>query len=347
MTDVLAEWDDWLERTTDRLMDLDGRATTNASDVVRLDLAAAFVCRKAIAGRVEQVRAAPRDAAKLSAMPVLDPGGELVGQNLAEAATLLEKVLDRVAATIGRDEHEQQAVMADAARATTDLATATTLSEQLGQLGNRVAALRTQLGAAGRDPARLQAAADAIAVVRAELEAMGAERAAMLQQLSLLPDRVTDLRTKEASVRELAARCREKVTPAPPIAVPSVDALAPAPTEADLQGLTWPTARARLQPVLDQVTRFGAALAEAERRFSAPLTERDDLRGLLQAFRDKAGDHGIGERADIDAAYQAAKDVLWSAPCDLVSARALTQAYSTAVNAAIAASTGSSREVAR
>lgn len=347
MTDVLSQWDAWIGEATDRLMDLDGRAASTASDQVRLDLAAAFVCRKAIADRVEQIRKAPKDAARLAAQPVLDDRGELVGSDIADAATLLGKVLDRVAATVDRDQQQQSAILADAARATTDLATAMRLAESLGEMGNRVAALRTQFDAAARDPERLRVAADAIAAARADLVALDTERTSLMQRLAAMPERLAELRTREATVRELAARCREKVTPAPKIAVPSVDAVAAAPTDADLAGLTWPAVRGKVAPVLEQVERLGAALAEAERRFTAALTERDDLRGLLQAFRDKAGDHRLAERADIDTAYQAAKDVLWSAPCDLVSARELTQAYSTAVNAAIAAAAITSQEVAR
>lgn len=348
MSDVLGQWDAWIGEATDRLMDLDGRAAATASDQVRLDLAAAFVCRKAIADRVEQIRAAPKDAARLAAQPVRDDRGELVGTDIADAATLLGKVLDRVAATVDRDHQQQSAIFADAARATTDLATATRLADQLGEMSNRVSAVRSQFEAAGRDPDRLRAAADAIAAVRADLVSLDAERSSLLQRLAAAPAQVADLRIRETTVRELMARCREKVTPVPKLAVPSVDALAPVPTDADLAGLTWPTMRGKLTPVLDQIDRLGASLAEAERRFTAALTERDDLRGLLQAFRDKAGNHRIAERADIDGAYQAARDVLWSAPCDLVSARALTQAYSGAVNAAIAiaARTGS-QEVAR
>ena len=238
MTDVLGQWDAWIGEATDRLMDLDGRAGATATDQVRLDLAAAFVCRKAIADRVEQIRATPKQAAALAAQPVLDDRGELVGRDIAEAATLLGKVLDRVATTIDRDQQQQSAILADAARATTDLATATRLSEELGEMGNRVAAARTRFEAAGRDPERLRAAADDLASVRADLAALDTERTTMLQRLADLPARLDQLRAREAAVRELAARCREKVTPAPRIAVPSVDALGPAPTDADLAGLT-------------------------------------------------------------------------------------------------------------
>ena len=63
--------------------------------------------------------------------------------------------------------------------------------------------------------------------------------------------------------------------------------------------------------------RAGAALDEAARRFQAPLTRRDELRGLLQAFRDKAASAGLAEHEALDPLYTAARDTLWSAPCDL------------------------------
>ena len=75
---------------------------------------------------------------------------------------------------------------------------------------------------------------------------------------------------------------------------------------------------------------------ECRRRFQQPLDERDDLRGLLQSFRDKAGAHGFAESSDLEPLYRQAESLLWSAPCDVAAARPLVERYVAAVNAKIA-----------
>ena len=80
------------------------------------------------------------------------------------------------------------------------------------------------------------------------------------------------------------------------------------------------------------VDRAGAALDEAERRFRAPLARRDELRGLLQAFRDKAASAGLAEHEQLDPRYVAARDLLWAAPCDLADAEALVDEYVRTIN---------------
>ncbi|HRE01993.1 MAG TPA: hypothetical protein PLV68_11890, partial [Ilumatobacteraceae bacterium] len=84
---------------------------------------------------------------------------------------------------------------------------------------------------------------------------------------------------------------------------------------------------------LHRLDRLDAALAEAERRFRAPLAERDDLRGLLRAYNDKADESGLTEHPDLTVASRAAADLLWSAPCDLAEARRRVEHYIAAVNA--------------
>lgn len=59
---VLSQWDDWLAAATDRLMQLDERVTAVTGDPTSpaaLDIAAAFVCRKAIAARVDEPAPTP------------------------------------------------------------------------------------------------------------------------------------------------------------------------------------------------------------------------------------------------------------------------------------------------
>lgn len=65
----------------------------------------------------------------------------------------------------------------------------------------------------------------------------------------------------------------------------------------------------------------------------APLARRNELRGLLDAYRAKAGATGLGEDSDVDAIYDEARAALYTAPCDLETAAQLVGRYREAVNA--------------
>lgn len=77
-----------------------------------------------------------------------------------------------------------------------------------------------------------------------------------------------------------------------------------------------------------------AQVAEANR---GPVARRDQLRGLLAAYRAKASALGHAEDGRLDALHGAARDALYTAPCDLPGAERLVRAYQDAVNTAVAA----------
>ncbi|NED88647.1 hypothetical protein G3I76_52300, partial [Streptomyces sp. SID11233] len=50
---------------------------------------------------------------------------------------------------------------------------------------------------------------------------------------------------------------------------------------------------------------------------AAPLAIRAELRGRLDAYRAKVARHGLAEDTLLMERYDAARRMLWSAPCDL------------------------------
>jgi hypothetical protein len=66
---------------------------------------------------------------------------------------------------------------------------------------------------------------------------------------------------------------------------------------------------------------------------AAPVAHRNELRGLLEAFRAKAAARGRAEDEELDRVYAAAKDALYVAPCDVPAAEAMVREYVTMVNA--------------
>ena len=69
----------------------------------------------------------------------------------------------------------------------------------------------------------------------------------------------------------------------------------------------------------------------AERSAAALLGRRDELRGLLDAYQAKAARLGAAEDTELTARYQRARDLLWTAPCDLAAAAAAVTYYQQAI----------------
>ncbi len=91
----------------------------------------------------------------------------------------------------------------------------------------------------------------------------------------------------------------------------------------------------RLASELDVIGKQAAAVTkqcqEAEQAAAGLVGQRNELRGLLDSYHAMAGGLGAAENADLDAIYQQAKQLLWTAPCDLEAATAAVNGYQQAV----------------
>jgi hypothetical protein len=154
-----------------------------------------------------------------------------------------------------------------------------------------------------------------------------------------LAARIAELAAIERQVRATAEKCRDKITAPPRLAVPDIAALGavpPIPDGPDAPG-TWKATQAALTDYRERLERAAAALAEAGRRFTAPLTERAELRGLAEAYQAKAAAAGLAEDPAIGERFAALRSLLWRAPCDLAAARPLVAEYGRAVQVAVGA----------
>ena len=338
--EVLTQWDDWSARCTDQLFDLDTRATSVGTDADRLDVAAAFLGRKAIFDRIEQLRVAVQqggsDVVALSTRPLVDDQGGLVADNLSSAANLVDAVIAKVDQRLTAIEQADATVEKSMVAIVHDLAEADRLVEQLGMHAVQVAELRTRADTTDRTAVSLAALATDVLSMVAVLRSADRDRQRIVASLPGIPAKLDQLLAREVAVRAVVARCRDKVLPLPNLAVPAVAAIEPLDAAAVLSSMPWPAALAKLRPYLDRLDRLGAALDEVDHRFSLVLARRDDLRGLLQAYRGKAGAHGLAEDPLLEPTYRAAEAVLWSAPCNVDVAAPLVDAYTGAVNEAIA-----------
>ena len=92
---------------------------------------------------------------------------------------------------------------------------------------------------------------------------------------------------------------------------------------------------ARLDSELDltekQATAAAKACRDSQQQATALLDRREELRGLLDAYRARAAKLGGAEDSDLDARYDRARDLLWTAPCDLPAAADAVTGYQQAV----------------
>jgi hypothetical protein len=87
----------------------------------------------------------------------------------------------------------------------------------------------------------------------------------------------------------------------------------------------------RLSPLLDSLERDAEdELLRARESLSAvtaPLAVRAELRGRLDAYKAKVARHGMAEDPQLVERYDAARRMLWSAPCDLRAAEQAVLRY--------------------
>ncbi|MEV4347462.1 hypothetical protein AB0J83_23650 [Actinoplanes sp. NPDC049596] len=79
-----------------------------------------------------------------------------------------------------------------------------------------------------------------------------------------------------------------------------------------------------------------AALRDATTHNAGLLAARNELRGRLDAYHAKALSRGLGEQPALVLLHDAARTALYTAPCDLTTARAAVNAYQDALTATIA-----------
>jgi hypothetical protein len=153
--------------------------------------------------------------------------------------------------------------------------------------------------------------------------------------------RVGEIRTAVTAARAarddaVAAwqRAAEKIAASalpPPPAEPADLSARLAGLEPLLDGGRWPRLASELDRLDRELAAATAAFKEAERASVSALARRDELRGLLGAYKAKAARLGAIEDAVLARRYDGARDLLWTAPCDLIAAEAAVAGYQQAV----------------
>lgn len=351
--DETRRWRDDLKAV---LGSLDERAQlSSAPDAFTGDLTLAMSLSESIDRRTEDLirvwdggRVGDAELAQIAQLTwgrLPDPLGNPTAFSLIEASTLVAALESRLAARLDADPIAGSGVADRIAPLRATLVRCRRLAATLGRDTGEVEQLSELLDSAlgengdaarvGPEVNRILDAADAI---ERDLITLTTLRASVARDAAELASRVAELTTRQTAANATAELCREKILCPPRLAVPNLAALGPippVPPEAAAPG-TWSAAHSGLREYSDRLDRAAAALAEAHRRYAAPLAERAELRGLTEAYQAKAGAAGLAEDRTLDAEIAAVRSVLWQAPCDLETARPLVHTYGQAVQAAIA-----------
>jgi hypothetical protein len=98
-----------------------------------------------------------------------------------------------------------------------------------------------------------------------------------------------------------------------------------------MDGGRWPRLASELDLLDRELAAATASFREAERAAVSALARRDELRGLLGAYKAKAARLGAIEDTVLAERYDRARGLLWTAPCDLTAAEAAVVGYQQAV----------------
>ena len=150
------------------------------------------------------------------------------------------------------------------------------------------------------------------------------------RRIAEMAAKVATARTSETDAAQAIAEAQQK------IAADQLPAL-PATTEqlaSRLAGLgaikgagRWQHLAAELEAIDNESAAAAAQWRAAGQAAQALLDRRNELRGLLDAYRAKAASRGAAENIELAALYQRARDLLRTGPCDLTNAGDAVRLY--------------------
>jgi chromosome segregation ATPase len=203
------------------------------------------------------------------------------------------------------------------------------VAEVRAELDRLRAALNADpLGVALAEASRLRDRAAEVAARTAELAQV---RTGAVQRIAALRTAADAVRAACSDAQQARERVAVKIATVPPLP-PLSD---PAPRLAALDSMLAAGRWTRLSSELDLLERELAAAVDkfhqAERAVVSLLSQRDELRGLLDAYKAKAARLGGAENPGLSRLYDQTRDLLWTAPCDLTAAAAAVTSYQQAV----------------
>jgi hypothetical protein len=191
----------------------------------------------------------------------------------------------------------------------------------LGQRGGRV------------DTARLDRLRQRAAAAVSKADEMAALRDHADQRISAVATTVSAAREAWQDAMAARERAAAKIAAAALPQPPEVRGLADRLTELNALKAAgrWPRLASELDLLEGQAEAAAKGCRDAERQSTELMNRRDELRGLLDAYQARAAKLGGAEDSELEARYDRARDLLWTAPCDLSAAADAVTGYQQAV----------------
>jgi hypothetical protein len=283
----------------------------------------------------------PRAPSALARRDLSDTGRDLL--TVSTAVARMREAYTEITGVTSAAEQAWNSVAAPLDAAAADLARAEALQRELGdealttEIARLHAELDSQRAALNGDPlgaqvqiaSRLRDRAGAVAAKAAELAQVRTGAAERIGVLRAAADAAGAARTDAVAAWQ---RTAAKIATVPAIPAFATD---PATRLARLDALLAAGRWTRLSSELDLLQRELEAATlqfhESERTAVALLGRRDELRGLLDAYKAKAGRLGAAEDPVLAGHYDQARELLWTAPCDLATAKDAVDIYQQAV----------------
>ncbi len=305
-----------------------------------------------LTGRSVQLASGP---APLAGRDLADPGREDL--TLATAVARMRGAFSSVTEVVSAAEYVWTEVAGRLDAAAAQLARVAPLAATLGDealTGNLAAAqgelarmrdtlnsdpLALWLGPAGPghgavDTSGADRLAERVAATTARVDELVRLRDEARQRIADVTTAATTARSARADAvaawNQAAAKIAPGALPPPPAAQADLSArLAGLGTL--LAGGRWTRLGSELDLLDRELATATAGFKEAERTVVAALARRDELRGLLGAYKAKAARLGAAEDPGLAERYDRARTLLWTAPCDLAAAEAAVTGYQQAV----------------
>ena len=276
----------------------------------------------------------------LSRRDLADTGRDTL--TLATAVARMRDAFAEVTGVVTAAEQAWNTIAAPLDAAAADLARAGMLagSDDEG-LAAEFAQLRTELdarrAALNADPLGAQVAAanrlnDRAAAARARAEELASLRTGAARRVAAVRGLADEARAARADAMTAYERVVIRVAGVPPVPDFTADpATRLARLDALLQGGRWTRLGSELDLLERELAAETAKFQESERTVVTLLGRRDELRGLLDAYKAKAARLGAAEDGRLADLYEQARGMLWTAPCDLAAAAAAVKNYQQAV----------------
>ena len=303
-----------------------------------------------LSGRSVQLASGP---APLAGRDLADPGREDL--TLATAVARMRGAFTSVTEVVSAAEHVWTEVAGRLDAAGAELVRVAPLAATLGDeaLTGELAAVQAKLarlrdtlnsdplalwGAGGRgggtvDTSGADRLAEQVAAAAARVDELARLRDDARQRIAGVTTAAASARSAQqdavAAWQQAAVKIAAGALPPPP---------GDPPDPARLAGLgalqaagRWTRLASELDLLDRELATATAGFKEAERAAVAALAKRDELRGLLGAYRAKAARLGAAEDPGLAGRHDLARDLLWTAPCDLAAAEAAVAGYQQAV----------------